>query len=277
MTGPSFKAMGARASGSTLRRFESADIDPSRVIDLRADHPAVTKGRSIFFRQVRGADDVPRVLVSGHNNPKLGKAVLRGPRAGWPIFQLTLEERATCPATCAQWRGCYGNTMPFARRHKADEALMAAVRSEVYFLAAANPRGFLVRLHTLGDFFSVEYVAMWAELLNSVPALHVFGYTARREDDEDPASVAIATAIAGITRFKWNRFAIRTSHPEAGAQRAIVVLADPGHADVLMCPAQSKATEACATCGLCWVSGARNKTIGFLKHGMKRRVGGRPS
>lgn len=259
---------------STVARHGPADIKPEEVVDLRPTHPAVIRGHSIFSEtMVVGAQDAPRLLVSGHNNTKLGREVLKGERAGWPIFQLSLEERATCPRSCPVWAGCYGNAMPFARRHRADADLMRVLRSEVAGLAKLHPAGFLVRLHTLGDFFSVEYVLMWAELLATTPALHVFGYTARREDDEDAETRKIAKAIAILTTAMWGRFAIRTSHPEFGPQRSVVVMADPGLPDVIMCPAQTGATEACATCGLCWAQAARDKAIGFLKHGMKR--GGR--
>jgi hypothetical protein len=165
-----------------------------------------------------------------------------------------------------------GNAMPFARRHRADAALLQALRGEIAAMETRYPDGFLVRLHTLGDFFSVGYVLFWAEMLAAHPALHVFGYTARRADDEDAESRKIAEAIAILTQHRWNRFAIRTSHAEPGPQRSVVVMADPGRPDLIMCPAQAKATEACATCGLCWAETPRDKAIGFLKHGMKRRA-----
>jgi hypothetical protein len=65
----------------------------------------------------------------------------------------------------------------------------------------------------------------------------------------------------------WGRFAIRTSHAEFGPQRSVVVSRRPWLPDVIVCPAQTKASEACATCGLCWAEAARPKTIAFLKHG----------
>jgi hypothetical protein len=258
-----------------LRRFASAEIDPGEAMDLRAGHPALRDGYSIFTGQVVGARESPRLLVSGHNNPKLGKEVQKGDRAGWPIFHLTLEERATCPRSCPVWAGCYGNAMPFARRHRADADLERLLRAEVAATAKQYPAGFLVRLHTLGDFYSVPYVLMWAELLATTPALHVFGYTARREDAEDPETRKIAQAIAILTRAMWSRFAIRTSHAEFGPQRSVVVQAEPEAPDVIVCPAQTKASECCSTCGLCWAEAARPKTIAFLKHGMKRGRRGR--
>jgi hypothetical protein len=263
-------ARAAKPHRLQVSRFASADIDPARVQDLRADHPALIKGHSIFTDQVVGTHGSPRFLVSGHNNPKLGKKVLKGPRTGWPIFQLTLEERTTCPRSCPVWAGCYGNAMPYARRHRVDAEFMGALRSEVLTVARQYPAGLLIRLHTLGDFFSVEYVLLWAELLAELPQLHVFGYTARREDDADPETQKIAKAVRMLTTGMWSRFAIRTSHPEFGSQRSVVVDVAPDVPNVIVCPAQVEATEACATCGLCWAEPARGKTIAFLKHGMKR-------
>lgn len=268
--GKSGRAARPAASRSNVTRFASAEIDPSRVVDLAADHPAIINGHSIFTDGVLGTLDSPRFLVSGHNNAKLGKTILKGERTGWPLFHLTLEERATCPRSCAQWRGCYGNAMPYARRHRVDADFMTALRGEVITKARENPAGLLIRLHTLGDFFSVAYVLMWAELLAALPQLHVFGYTARREDDADPETRKIAQAIRILTDAMWSRFSIRTSHTTAGPQRSIVVEKPVEVAGVIMCPQQADATAACSTCGLCWVDRCRDRTIAFLKHGMKR-------
>jgi hypothetical protein len=46
-------------------------------------------------------------------------------------------------------------------------------------LQTQHPGGFLVRLHVLGDFYSVRYAELWHEALEAYPALHIFGYTAR--------------------------------------------------------------------------------------------------
>jgi hypothetical protein len=266
---PSLKP--AKAHRSTVSRFAARHAEPDRVNPLPTNHPAAVEGRTLFPTQVVGTMESPRFLISGHNNPKLGKEVLKGPRKGWPIFQLSLEERATCPRSCTQWLTCYGDAMPCARRHRVDDGFMGALRSEVLTVARANPGGLLIRLHALGDFYSVEYVLLWAELLAQLPQLHVFGYTARRADDADPASAKIATAIGYLTSSFWDRFSIRTSHAEPGPERTIVVSADPELPDVIVCPAQTGGTEACATCGLCWADAARDKTVAFLQHGRKKR------
>lgn len=266
-------ARALRDSAGGIARFVSFKSDPRDVIELSADHPAIVEGRTLFPTTVIGAQESPRFLVSGKNNPKTGGMVLKGAWKDMPIFCLTLEERKTCPRSCAQWRGCYGGAMPFARRHDAfDPDFMGALAAEVITMGRAYPKGFVVRLHILGDFFSPEYVLLWAHLLNVVPSLHAFGYTARRVDDPDPYSAKIARCIAEVTRA-WSRFAIRTSHTEPGAERAIVVLDDPKIPGVVVCPAQTDATAACSTCALCFAESGRNLTIAFKKHGMTKRRG----
>ena len=256
------------ASNSSISRFASAPVEPSRAFGLKPDHPAVVQGRTLFPKSVVNASDSPRLLVSGHNNPKLGKKVIGGWQDGWPIFHLTLEERATCPGTCVQWETCYGNAMPFALRHRASMALEARLDDEIEALAALWPRGFLVRLHTLGDFYSVAYVELWRALLTRHPSLHVFGYTARGE--WDPIHRALRRVIMDLG---WDRFAIRASGVW-GVEGSVVVDEASPDPSLVMCPAQVEKTTACATCKLCWAPAVRGKTIGFLKHGMKRREAG---
>lgn len=123
--------MGAVQHRSTVRRFASKPIEPERSPGLSVGHPALSEGRTIFPSTVTASKDSPRFLVSGHNNPKLGKAILKGPRAGWPIYQLSLEERATCPRSCEQWSTCYGNAMHLARRHTPDAATANTIKAMV--------------------------------------------------------------------------------------------------------------------------------------------------
>jgi hypothetical protein len=98
---------------AALRRHATPTIRAEKQhlgIELSALHPAHRGGRSIFPSRVFDPDEVGRVLKDGHQSRKIGKAVTKGPRRGWPIFTLTLEERATCPRTCKAWGFCYGNS-----------------------------------------------------------------------------------------------------------------------------------------------------------------------
>lgn len=271
-----------------LARFVSATAEPERTVSLQADHPAVAEGRTLFPSTVVGAFQSARFLISGDNSSKIGKVVEKGAWAGFPVFTLTLEERATCPRACDQWSACFGNAMPWARRNDAhDPDFLAALKAEVVTLVRSTcaaplnrpktvpPKGVVIRLHVLGDFFSVRYVRLWGELMRKLPELRVFGYTAHRVEDGSE----IAFALAEVSAEFGDRWMIRTSHREPGAARTIVVetedaavLAQP---DVILCPAQTKASEVCATCALCWSPAAWGKTVAFLRHGIKRVSGPR--
>lgn len=256
-----------------LKRFEACEIDTSRVVTLDLAHPAVMEGRTIFPSTVHDLDESPRLLVSGHNSRKLGAVIEKGPWKGFPIYGLSLEERATCPRSCLRWGDCYGNAMHLARRHNhREEGFLPRLRDEVLALQAGHPDGFVIRLHVLGDFYSYEYVMFWADLFDEAPAMRIYGYTARREDADDAESRKIATAIRWLTEQAWDIFAIRFSG-NAGPEGTLVFDEPSEHRHVIMCPSQTGSSEACATCALCWSpdEGVRAKTIGFLRHGMKRR------
>lgn len=263
-----------------LARFQQAKAEPERTVGLAADHPAVVEGRTLFPNRVARTEGSMRFLVSGVNNAKIGKTVEKGPWAGMPVFTLTLEERKTCPRSCEVWRDCYGNSQQWPNRwDHTDPEFLPTLAAEVVTLGRQNPKGFVVRLHVLGDFYSVEYVLFWAELLARVPSLRIYGYTARTVADADRDSARIARAIELLTLGMWSRFAVRTStsQPIFARSRAIVVETPEEAAEegAILCPSQTSQTETCGTCALCWADGARDKTIAFLRHGMKRASGPR--
>lgn len=242
--------------GDRLRRFGKIEARGSR-FRMDDSHPALAEGRTIMPKRVFPADAVPRLLISGVNSRKIGKVVTKGRWRGFPIFTLTLEERRTCPRTCAEWRSCYGSNMPYARRIEHGEALEARLWTELEEKQRQHPRGFAVRLHVLGDFYSVGYVRLWERALAAFPALHVFGFTARC-----PGTDPIGKALHPIIVTRWHRFAIRYSgvdEPEGGA----VVIERGAATPHVVCPAQTGGTECCATCALCWHS---DRTVAFWRH-----------
>jgi len=233
--------------------------------DLKPDNPAVIEGRTLFRNRVTDANDVDRVLKEGKNSSKIGNRVEKGRWKGMPIFTLTLEERKTCPRTCLQWRTCYGSNMQWAQRIRHDGDFAIHLSSELLRLQAKHPAGFVVRLHVLGDFYSVEYVEFWKLALETLPALHIFGYTARQPHTE------IGSAIHALVRAKWARFAIRFSDSGAKLAAAEVVETEK-QARGLLCPAETDPHRCCGSCGLCWhsASDAPNRPsiplISFLRH-----------
>lgn len=245
-------------SQATLRRFGTLAAK-GRGVTLPAYHPSVRAGRSIFPSRVFDPDEVQRVLKTGHQSRKIGKVVTKGKRRGWPIFTLTLEERATCPSSCAAWAFCYGNNMQAAERITHGAELMAALERELADLQVRHPAGFMVRLHVLGDFWSTDYVAFWSAMLERFPAVHVFGFTAHGPQSEIGRALALMTADHG-----WARCAIGFSgldHFEDRASHVISPGEKPAHA--IVCPAQTGGTDCCATCALCWHS---ERSIAFWRH-----------
>jgi hypothetical protein len=168
----------AEARGRLVPRRRFTEIrapDPADVRPLAASHPAVAGARTLFPSTVIEASASPRLLVSGANQRKLGDRVVKGAWRGFPIYSLTLEERASCPSSCHNWRSCYGNAMHYARRHRHGAALEQRLAEELRILALRHSGGFVVRLHLLGDFYAERYVERWRDWLFEYPALHAFG------------------------------------------------------------------------------------------------------
>lgn len=243
--------------GGPLRRF--ASIAPKRAgIVLAPGHAAVAEARTIFPTTVNevGHPRLKRLLKSGHNSRKIGKVVTKGKLRGFPIYTLTLEERATCPRTCEVFESCYGNGMPYAQRIKHGREFERALWEELAAHQERHPNGFLVRLHVLGDFYSVRYARLWAEALEAYPALHIFGYTARA-----PKS-AIGQVVCEMLGVWPARFHVRFSGWN-GPKNGSVVVDHAEDAQHVVCPAQTGKTDCCATCALCWHS---DRTVAFLRH-----------
>lgn len=251
------------------RRFEELPApDPVEVTALAPDHPAILQKLPLFETTVVNAKDSPRLFVSGENNRKIGRIVTKGDWKGMPIYTLTLAERMTCPTACHMWFTCYGNAMPFARRHAPGKELEDRIPVELAELAEKHSQGFVVRLHVLGDFYSQAYVELWDKMLEQHSGLRVFGYTARMGDISSPA---IGNTLFRVKDKHKGRFAIRPSEKKPLAGSVVVINRIPEGPTVpegIVCPAEREATACCATCGLCWEENAREKTVVFVQHGM---------
>lgn len=244
------------------RRFtDHRRADPAAMQSLAPEHPAVTGARTRYTATVVHPSLVRNALKSGHNSVKIGKRVDTGGKwDGLPIFTLTLEERATCPTSCALWFGCYGNRMHWAERliHGAD--LEDRLERELGDLQQRHPGGFVVRLHVLGDFYSVAYVETWFRWLVIFPALHVWGYTAW------PPTSEIGAALLRAWPHGWDRWCVRFSGggmDELSASSLDHIPPSSKTSAGYVCPEQIGKAEMCATCGICW-STPRN--IAFIQH-----------
>lgn len=264
-------AAAPRTTDRTGQRRFSGVVSTGPKIILADHHPAVRKGTPFFPGMVKPAAAMDLLLKSGEHSRKLGAKVEKGRWKDFPIVSLTLEERDTCPRSCAEWATCYGNNMPFATRILDDGTLTRRLWGELASLNARHPRGYLVRLHVLGDFYSVDYVEFWRQALIDFPALHVFGFTARQAPDP------IGIALMQLVGEQLDRFAIRFSggwlsptaaeaiDPSdrwAGAMCAEVV-DTPDQANGIVCPAESDPDRCCANCALCFNS---IHNITFIRH-----------
>jgi len=259
---------GARHRGDRLRRFRTPPPHADRDA-LSVPRQAAEEGRTAFPATVIPAAEAPRILVSGRHQAKIGIRIEKGPWAGLPIYCLTLEERATCPRSCHEWATCYGNGMHLSRRLAPGPDLEYLLGAELAMLADRHRRGFAVRLHVLGDFYSVRYTARWAVWLRWIPGLHLFGFTAH------PDGSPIARLVERMNGRFPDRCAIRFSRaaPSGQGWEAVTIWRaeeGPWVPEGLICPAQLGRTATCGTCGLCWSPAAGATTIVFLGHGRRR-------
>lgn len=218
---------------------------------LKPNNPALQRAVTIHPKAVRSPVET-NIIKAVTANSKLGKGsntITKGKWAGMPMFQMSLQERATCPTTCKQWAACFGNNMAFAHRidHTHPEFL-PKLAAEIDVLDKTYRHGFVIRLHVLGDYFSPEYAAFWIDQTATHSNLHIFGYTHHLRD-----------SIIGRMVTEWNknpRVWVRFSD-QGGDMSANV------EGEGFPCPEQTGQTQSCLTCGACW---STTKAVSFKAH-----------
>ena len=197
-----------------------------------------------------------RMLKPGSNNAKLGFKITSPKWKGKRLYSLTLEERTTCPASCHHWDDCYGNNMPFAHRFKTPN-IDLFLEKEIAELMEKHKEGIVIRLHVLGDFFSVEYVRFWREMLFEYPKLCIFGYTGRED------ATLIGREIWMMNNQFNERCVIRSSRSKEYDSAWSYAAEESFEGPSFVCPEQTEKLPSCAACGLCW---SVPKTVKFLSH-----------
>ena len=215
-----------------------------------------------YQKSKKKLDGYSHDILKKPSSAKLGGAgryVKKGTLKGAEVYTLTLTERETCPTSCGHWEDCYGNNMPFAHRLEHGEELERRLIVELgQKCSAARKKGrkVLVRLHVLGDFYSVGYVELWRKLLVLHKNLYVWGYThhtANTNSDIYKALFAVRNGFPDRWHVRWSDTGMRFS---ANSER----LDTKG----IVCPEQEGKTKACTTCSLCW--DAPDKNIIFKTH-----------
>jgi hypothetical protein len=259
------KAFASKGDDATLTRFVKVDAarprkrsHQPRFLEMEAPH--VAEGRTKFQKSVKRVDQLTNLLVSGHSNMKIGRDVRKAKFRGYWIYTLSLEERKTCPDSCRHWRTCYGNNMHMAQRvdHTDPDFLPALEKEITRLLSGKNRVGVLIRLHALGDFFSIEYVDFWMGMLRKHANLAIFGYTARH-----PVT-PIGDAVWLMNRRWPERCMIRFSDGQLPEMSTVSIGDETGcPPNAFICPEQTGKTRCCATCGACW---STTKNVAFMEH-----------
>lgn len=241
------------------RRRSVVTIPPLPSGEAAKPSRASKAGRTAFLSTVKdpGHPETQQLNVfsDGRNNAKLGGDVLVGRLKGARVYGVTLEERKTCPSSCAMWEACYGNNMPYARRWTYNADLLDRMEEELAVMTAGGAL-VLVRLHVLGDFPDLQYVLFWEQMLRMYPTLHAFGFTAH------PVGSEINNEIARVGLDRPGRFVIRTSGITGpmGAATVDFPTNKKKIGDMLVCPEQRDSFDNqlkfrhCCNCAACWES-----------------------
>ena len=140
--------------------------------------------------------------------------------------------------------------MPFAHRISAKNIQLLEQRIYNDLLNSSNQL-LLIRLHILGDFFSVKYVKFWRKMLNTFDNIALYGYTANNIKSIYSDSRAIAKEIIKLN--KNDNCHIRFSNDLNAAFSANSYdIVKPVKGVSILCPVQENKTANCGTCGLCW-------------------------
>lgn len=123
----------------------------------------------------------------------------------------------------------------------------------------------LIRLHVLGDFWSLDYLSFWVGQIDLHDNLTIFGFTAWAPGTE------IGDGIARVRAALPDRFMVRTSERtgEWGAFTLDFPTEEPRIGDALVCPEQRDANAGhkkqlhCGSCGACWNDA---RPIAFIRH-----------
>jgi len=234
-----------------------------KAMELNTNHKAIVNATTLYNASkftIRDVSNYKHKVLKASTNIKLGKKVNKGKLKGMKMYTLTLIERETCTDECEHYTDCFGNNMHVAHRFEVNDAFMLRLESDIHATAVANPNGFLVRLHILGDFKSVEYTLFWERMMIHYPNLHVYGYSRNHIDSKYSHVRDIAKELIRLRSKYQNRWAVRFSNKldqEYSANSRDIT--DKG----ITCLAQVKTDVSCSDCTLCWSS---KKAIGFITH-----------
>lgn len=218
---------------------------------LTPNNPALVHAVTIHPKARRSPVETA-ILKSVAGNHKMGKGgntISKGKWAGMPMFQMSLEERATCSRDCKQWAACFANNMAFA--HRIDHThpdFLAILSDEIDALCRKYRHGVVIRPHVIGDYFNAAYAKFWMDKAEQHPNLHLFGFTHWGRDTDIGQVILKGNENPRV----WIRFS------DAGGDMSANV-----EGEGFQCPEQTGKTQSCLTCAACW---STTKAVRFISH-----------
>ena len=150
----------------------------------------------------------------------------------------------------------------WAKHHP--ERLSAQIKTQL--AQAAHPTA--VRVHSSGDFFSIDYVNFWRRLAEEHTSIAFWAYTRSWANPELLLALSELERMPNVHLFaSWDQ---TMPPPPQGWRRAYVVDTIEALSSVedsfgfLPCPEQVQALPNCASCGFCIRRDSRS--VGFLLH-----------
>lgn len=121
-----------------------------------------------------------------------------------------------------------------------------------------------VRIHSSGDFFSVDYINFWIRVISNTPNVKYWAYT-RSWDNRDLYNELLKLKeLNNIQLFaSWDS---TMGDPPTGWRKSIVYeVFDHSLSTGIVCPEQSGKSPNCATCNYC-LSESNNNDVYFIMH-----------
>jgi hypothetical protein len=166
--------------------------------------------------------------------------------------------------------GCYAQKgrflMPSVQaKYAANMAMLGNLGELEHALALEieRPAVKVVRIHTSGDFPTVSYVAMWARLALTFPAVKFYAYTRSWTRPGLKRALESFDALPNVTLWASHD---PTMAPAPADWRIARIVGDWAHAPgEAHCPEQTGKRASCTDCGLCWTARPKAR-LAFLVH-----------
>lgn len=187
------------------------------------------------------------------------------------VWTFSIPARQTCPGK-SEWcrKNCYatkGNflcanaQMAHDRNWNATKDLEAFEASMVAEIKRRMPLA--LRVHSSGDFYSVEYFRAWLRIAKQCPETKVFAYTRTWRIDRFAAVLPEAEKVANFVL--WYSTDPATGVPEKAKRVAYILDSESyGAMPEPNCLKQLDKRQNCLTCRRCW--DRRKRKVCFLKH-----------